>query len=208
MTPNELLNLRHPLILASASPRRKSLMEHVGYVFTVVAPSVDESAVPTSLPPAQYVEELALIKARDRAGTLQHSAYVIGSDTTVVLNGRVLNKPEGPEEAATMLMALSGQTHHVFTGVAIVYCDGNGKQESRVVHKRTSVAFRVLTPNEIETYVASGSPLDKAGAYGIQDDFGAVFVTHIEGCYYTIVGLPMELLYSTLREFAKEINNA
>lgn len=195
---NDLLHLPVPLVLASQSPRRQSLMRHVGFVFTSVVPSIDEDAVPTSLVPADYVQELAWRKAQRGAELVDGDAIVIGSDTTVVLDGQVLNKPADADDAVSMLRRLSGRTHTVHTGLALV---GRGRGlASRRSSRATNVTFRDLSDEEIHAYVGTGSPLDKAGAYGIQDDFGAVFVSRVEGCYYTIVGLPLELLYTELRE--------
>jgi len=109
-----------------------------------------------------------------------------------------LNKPQTPEEAAAMLQQLSGRTHEVYTGVALVRAP---ELEFSTGVARTEVTFRSLTPEEIAAYVATGSPLDKAGAYGIQDPFGAVFVTGIRGCYYNVVGLPLGLVYQLLQHF-------
>lgn len=196
---NQLLGLHTPLVLASRSPRRQALLTHIGLSFDTVVPDVDEEAVPTDLPHGEYVETLALMKARRGAHMVGKHAIVIGSDTTVVLDGNVLNKPFDADDAVRMLRTLSGRTHTVYTGLALVDAD---TERSMAVHSSTRVTFRDLDDAEIAAYVASGSPLDKAGAYGIQDDFGAVFVRHVEGCYYTIVGLPLELLYTSLREFS------
>lgn len=197
---NDLLHLPVPLVLASQSPRRQALMQHVGFVFSTVVPSIDEDAVPTTLPPHEYVQELAWRKALRGSEMINGDAIVIGSDTTVVLDGEVLNKPADEDDAKRMLRQLSGRTHVVHTGLALV---GSGRGlGQRKASRATRVTFRELSDEEITAYVASGSPLDKAGAYGIQDDFGAVFVSHVEGCYYTIVGLPLELLYTELRILA------
>jgi septum formation protein len=203
---NDLLHLPVPLVLASQSPRRQALMRHVGFQFTSVVPSIDEDAVDTSLPPHDYVRELALRKAVRGCEMIDTDAIVIGSDTTVVLGDEVLNKPSDAPDAAAMLRRLSGETHVVHTGLALV---GKGKGlGTRVASRATRVTFRDLSVDEIAAYVASGSPLDKAGAYGIQDDFGAVFVSNVEGCYYTIVGLPLELLYTELRAMVEESRRA
>lgn len=195
---NDLLSVPVPLVLASQSPRRQALLRHVGFTYTTVIPNIDEDAVSTSLEPAAYVKELALRKAQRGGELVEHDAIIIGSDTTVVLDGEVLNKPTDAEDAVLMLRKLSARTHTVYTGLALV---GTGAGlGTRVSVRSTDVTFRSLSDTEIAAYVASGSPLDKAGAYGIQDDFGAVFVSRVEGCYYTIVGLPLELLYTELRE--------
>lgn len=199
---NTLLQLPCRLVLASQSPRRKALLHHVGFAFDTLVPNVDEDSVPTSMEPPAYVQELALLKARKGADMTQGDAIVIGSDTTVVLNGSVLNKPADPADAVRMLTSLSGRTHTVYTGLALVWKHGD-ITTVRLASRSTQVTFRHLDPDEVEAYVASGSPLDKAGAYGIQDDFGAVFVSRVEGCYYTIVGLPLELLYTELRTLVR-----
>jgi len=203
---NHLLRIPYPLVLASTSPRRSALLAQVGFTFSLVAPDVDETTVSTLLPPDEYVKRLALMKAERGAELFNHDAIVIGSDTTVVLDGEVLNKPIDEADARRMLRTLSGRTHVVHTGIALV-SKAPGVAH-RVASRATSVTFRDLSDEEIHAYVASGSPLDKAGAYGIQDDFGAVFVSHVEGCYYTIVGLPLELLYTMLRSFVLEMKNA
>lgn len=199
---NALLNIPCRLVLASQSPRRNSLMRHVGFTFDTIVPNVDEDSVPTSMQPASYVEHLALLKASAASTACSDDAIVIGSDTTVVLDGVVLNKPVDAEDAFRMLRALSGRTHTVYTGLALVHASS---LRQRISSRSTHVTFRDLGNEEIHAYISSGSPLDKAGAYGIQDDFGAMFVHRVEGCYYTIVGLPLELLYTELRKFIKEI---
>jgi septum formation protein len=202
---NTLLRLPRPLVLASQSPRRQALMRHVGFDFSVVRPDVDEDSVSTALDPADYVQQLATMKARRGAELVEEPSIVIGSDTTVVLDGAVLNKPLHADDAKRMLRSLSGRTHTVHTGLALVdSADGRTVATSRA----TLVTFRDLDDDEIDAYVEGGSPLDKAGAYGIQDDFGAVFVSRVEGCYYTIVGLPLELLYTTLRAFVSREEHA
>ena len=199
---NSLLGLPYPLVLASKSPRRRRLLEHIGFEFDIVDPDVDEDSVSTNLDSAKYVETLALMKAKRGLELANGPCITIGSDTTVVLNGEVLNKPVDKDDAIRMLTTLSGQTHSVHTGLALAHSVDQYKTTSR----ETRVTFRDLHPSEIEAYVDGGSPMDKAGAYGIQDDMGAVFVRNVEGCYYTIVGLPLELLYTTLKEFAEEIS--
>lgn len=177
------------------------MLKHIGFDFDTVVPDVDEESVPTDLPPDHYVEHLALMKARKGREMVGHDAIVIGSDTTVVLHGQILNKPDDAEHARSMLRTLSGETHTVHTGLALVH----SADKFRVTSRQTQVTFRDLSEEEIDAYVEGGSPMDKAGGYGIQDDFGAVFVSKVEGCYYTIVGLPLELLYTTLRDFAQDL---
>lgn len=202
---NALLRLPLPLVLASQSPRRQALLRHVGFTFSVVIPDVDEDAVSTLMPPSEYVATLATVKARRGAELALERSIVIGSDTTVVLDGMVLNKPADAADAVRMLGMLSGRTHTVYTGIALVDSQSN---ECSASVRATDVTFRELDAMEIQAYVNTGSPLDKAGAYGIQDDFGAVFVSKVEGCYYTIVGLPLELLYTELRAFVARYDHA
>lgn len=205
MDVNALLNLHVPLVLASGSPRRKQLLEHSGLAFSVVVPTVDEEAVDVTMAPTQYVEELARLKAIAGAELSPSNAIVLGSDTTVVLDGVVMNKPENPAHAERMLSELQNRTHTVYTGIALFQKDS---QKLFTASSATQVTFRELSAAEISAYVATGSPLDKAGAYGIQDDFGAFFVSEIQGCYYTIVGLPLQLLYVSLRKFVAELQGA
>ena len=146
-----------------------------------------------------YVENLAFLKAQDVAMQTAEDCVVIGADTIVVLGSQILNKPAYRQDAVRMLQELSGRTHEVYTALALVR-----GEKSLVRHRSTKVTFRKLDEGEILCYVESGSPMDKAGAYGIQDDYGAVFVERIEGCYYNIVGLPLEMLYSMLKEFSHE----
>lgn len=194
MTQNEIHGIGR-LVLASASPRRQLLLDRVGFTFETVVPNVDEDAVPTSMPPSMYVKELALSKAKAGAERVNGAALVIGCDTTVVVDGRVLNKPRNNSEAIEMLELLSGRTHTVYTGIALVETNA-GREWVQV--STTEVTFRTLHRLEIEMYVASGSPMDKAGAYGIQEDAGALFVERVHGCYYTVVGLPLAMLSSML----------
>ncbi len=197
MKLNELLRLPAPLVLASQSPRRKALLEQIGLSAEVCPAHVDELSLAADREPEHYAAHLALSKAREVAGSLQRDAIVLGADTIVVLDRHILNKPTDADDAFRMLRMLSGRTHTVITAVALV----RGKQEM-VQQRSTSVRFRSLSDEEIRAYIAGGSPMDKAGSYGIQDDYGAVFVEHIEGCYYTIVGLPLELLFEMLKDLS------
>jgi len=175
------------LILASASPRRKELLAHLNVPYTVIPSSVDEPALIAQLgevTPQKLVEELALAKALDIYQS-NKNAVVIGADTVVVLDGKVLGKPADPEDAANMLSLLNGKTHEVFTGIAVVASDG-----TRSDSVRTLVTFRDLSRNEIEHYIATGEPMDKAGSYGIQNREISP-VKSIEGDYYNVVGLPI-----------------
>lgn len=127
---------------------------------------------------------------------------MIAADTIVVLDGKILNKPVDAADAKHMLQTLSGHSHTVYSGVTVLDVPSNRAIEDV---QATKVTFRELNEAEIDAYVATGSPLDKAGAYGIQDDFGAVFVSHIEGCYYNIVGLPLEMLYTNLSRLVSNV---
>ncbi len=198
MQINELLKLELPLVLASQSPRRRHLLEMLGLEFSVNPAHIDENGAAYSIP-EELATSLSLKKARTIAHKLDYSAIVLGSDTIVVLCDNVLNKPENPEHAVEMLKTLSGNTHSVITGISLVEAQ-SGRSISKAEHTR--VTFRELDEDEIRAYVAGGSPMDKAGGYGIQDDFGAVFVNRVEGCYYNIVGLPLQLFYKTLKEFS------
>ncbi|MDB5036277.1 MAG: Septum formation protein Maf [Chlorobi bacterium] len=182
------------VILASSSPRRQQLMRQMGAEFIVIRPDADETTLEGESPEA-LVERLSLEKAL--AITHDRDAGVIlGSDTVVVLDGDILGKPASAEDARRMLRQLSGKTHTVFTGFALVDIASG---VNHMDHERTDVTFRKLEEEEIVRYVATGSPLDKAGAYGIQDDFGAVFIERIVGDYYTVVGLPLTKVYMALR---------
>ncbi len=193
----DLLKLNKKIILASKSPRRKNLLQQIGLQFTVMESDIDEKKHSTAVNPADYAMQLAEKKATDVARKCIEPALVIGADTIVVINGDILNKPEDEKQARNMLARLSGNTHTVYTGVAIIDTESG---RNIVDVKSTKVTFRNLSTDEIDAYIKTGSPLDKAGSYGIQDDFGAVFISHIEGCYYNIVGLPLEMLYSMLKK--------
>jgi len=191
------------IILASGSPRRKTLLQQIDLAFKVQVSSVDES-YDSALSGNEVVQLLAERKARDVAQQ-QQQALVIGADTIVVFDNRILEKPGSPEEARQMLAALSGQTHQVLTGVTL--CKVGNEQnivESRTFVETTDVRFGELRSGDIDRYVASGRPMDKAGSYGIQDDYGAIFVQQIEGDYYNVVGFPLHRFYNEMHRFAPE----
>ncbi len=190
-----------PLILASRSPRRAQLFKQIGLTFTQQESSVEE-ILDASKSPEENVQSLSLLKAIDVAEHFSHG-IVVGSDTIVVVNGKILGKPSSEEEAFTMLRTLSSRTHTVFTGFALV--DVQSKK-NYVDFEKTDVTFRELDAEEIRNYIASGSPMDKAGAYGIQDDYGAVFVEKINGCYYTVVGFPLAKFYIALQKFIMQLS--
>ncbi len=168
----------------------------LGLTFDVRDSGVDEEA---DLPgdPDSHVRVLSQRKAFSVARDVA-DGIIVGADTVVVLDKAILGKPKSPEDAVRMLKALSGRSHIVYTGFTLVDRP-SGKSVTDV--ERTKVTFRTLWDGEIDSYVASGAPMDKAGAYGIQDDFGAVFVASIEGCYYNVVGFPLTRFYLALHQF-------
>ena len=194
----ELLNLNEQFILASQSPRRKKLLTQIGLEFKIIPSDIDEGEHPLHINPPDYAMQLSEMKARDVASKLDYPAIVLGADTIVVIGGEILNKPKNEDDAFNMLRRLSGETHTVFTGVSLVE---SLTMRALTEVKSTEVTFRHLSDEEISAYIGTGSPMDKAGAYGIQDDFGAVFISNISGCYYNIVGLPLEMLYGMIRRF-------
>jgi septum formation protein len=178
-------------VLASQSPRRKELLELAGFEFMVRAVPVEEARREGETP-EEYARRLARDKAEaawagpDGAGPAE---IVLGADTVVVLGDRVLEKPADPEDARAMLHLLSGREHTVITGICLRHAGG-----AIVDHALTSVRFAKMTSAEIDAYVASGEPMDKAGAYAIQG-FASKFVENIDGCYSNVVGLPVSLVY-------------
>jgi septum formation protein len=182
------------LILASSSPRRAEILRNAGFAFDVLAEAVDETPQAHEAP-AALVERLAAEKARAAA---EHAgpAVVIAADTVVVREGRIFGKPDSPADAAAMLRHLSGKTHEVLTGLALLMTSTG---RLRVEHEVTRVTLASLSEAEIADYVVCGQPMGKAGAYAIQGR-GGVFVTRVEGCYFNVVGLPLARLYRMLRE--------
>lgn len=183
------------IILASQSPRRKELLERMGIQdFETISPNVDESAF-HGLPPEELVRRLSAEKAAAVAGKVGEGAIVIAADTVVALEGAVLGKPADELDAFKMLSALSGVRHQVYTGVTV--CRGGEKQTA---HEVTDVTFRELSEREIEDYISTGEPMDKAGAYGIQG-YGALLIQGISGDYYNVMGLPVCRLSGMLSRF-------
>lgn len=182
-----------PLVLASASPRRVALLRQVGVEFVVADPGPDRPW-PGKAEPRNGVRAVALAKANRIAGE-RPTAVVIGADTIVVARGTRMGKPDNPAQAIEMLRRLQGRTHEVWTGVAVVHGD-----ESRTASECTKVQFARMSEADIAAYVATGEPLDKAGAYGIQGR-GSLFVRKIEGDYFNVVGLPLQRLRLILAEF-------
>jgi septum formation protein len=183
------------IILASSSPRRRDLLTQVGYAFSVMHADIDESVLPGELPEA-HTERLAREKARAVAARTG-KGIVVAADTVVVAGDAILGKPVDEKDALRMLSLLSGREHRVVTGLAVMDA-ATGRMEVRT--SVTKVWFRRLSTEEIAAYIAAGEPLDKAGAYGIQER-GALLVERIEGCYYNVVGLPLSLLGEMLETF-------
>lgn len=189
------------IILASASPRRYELLKQIKIPFTVQVSKINENKIKMGKP-QNWVQNLALEKALDVAQSIDEG-LVIGADTVVVKENRVLGKPLTSKEAMSMLNFLSGSTHQVMTGIAIVNAVN---QRIFTDVEITTVKFRNLTEQEIYSYVASGEPMDKAGAYGIQG-LGALLVEGITGCYFNVVGLPLNKLALGLKKFGMEVLN-
>ncbi|HZK19073.1 MAG TPA: Maf family protein [Clostridia bacterium] len=187
------------IVLASSSPRRQELLRKLGLPLRVVTREVDEG-IPEGGDPSGLVRMLALRKARavvlDDLVKSQPSV-IIGADTVVVCDSRILGKPRDEDEACRMLKLLQGRAHEVLTGVAL-HCAPSG--EEIVFHEKTTVRFRAAGRQEIEGYVKTGEPLDKAGAYGIQG-LGSIFIEAIEGCFFNVVGLPISRLVENLKVF-------
>lgn len=191
--------INHPIILASNSPRRRELLRQIGLAFTTDPAYVDERVLPGEQPEA-YAVRVALEKARAVAQR-SRTGIVVAADTIVVLGDAILGKPANAKDAMRMLEMLSGKMHYVITGLVVIDSQ-SGKTLARTAW--TKVWFRKLTPEEIASYVATGEPLDKAGAYGIQEK-GSLLVEKIEGCYFNVVGLPVSLLGKMLQVFGINI---
>lgn len=183
------------IILASQSPRRRQLLEQMGITDFVICPAKGEEDMGAQLPPDRLSEALALAKAREVAAQAGPEDIMIAADTIVTLDHQVLGKPHSREEAVSMLETLSGRHHVVYTGLAVLR---GGETVSD--HEATEVRFRPLSREEIEAYVATGEPMDKAGAYGIQGR-GALLVEGIVGDYFNVMGLPVCKLGQILNRF-------
>ena len=190
--------VNYKIILASNSPRRKELLAGLDVDFEVrVLKGVDES-YPATLPTAEIAEYIALKKAAAYREAMAADELIITADTIVVLNDEVLGKPKDAADACRMLHELSGKTHQVVTGVVLTT---KGQQEHFSVV--SNVTFKELTDDEIDYYVETYKPMDKAGAYGIQEWIGYVGVTRLEGSYFNVMGLPVQRIYEALRRFAR-----
>lgn len=184
------------LILASASPRRRELLEQIGLTFTVIPSSAEE--IITKQVPSEVVEELSRQKASDVAGQVEEG-IVVGSDTVVCQNGQIMGKPSDREDARRMLRQIQGNTHSVFTGVTVLVKEG-GETICHTFSRETKVRVYPMTEQEIEKYLNTKEPMDKAGAYGIQGKFAA-YVESIEGDYNNVVGLPVSALWQVLKNY-------
>ncbi|MCU0331913.1 MAG: Maf family protein [Ignavibacteriaceae bacterium] len=190
-----MIKTRLQIYLASKSPRRRKLLKQLGIKFKSFSVNSTEDFLDGEHPVA-CVKRIAVEKM-DLAKKRVNNSIIITADTIVVLNGKVIGKPSNKNDALKILSLLSGKVHIVYTG----FCVFNQTTNKLLLdYERTEVEFRKLTKDEIADYVDGGSPMDKAGAYGIQDDFGAVFVKRINGCYYNVVGLPLTKLYNALRK--------
>lgn len=188
-----------PIVLASASPRRRELLEQIGVTGLTVFPADADESVFSGLEPERMVVELSRLKAATAAKSFSEDCIVIGSDTAVVLDGQVMGKPRDPDRAREMISALSGRTHRVLTGLCLIR-----GQEERTALGTAEVTFRKLSEREIDGYCRLSEPYDKAGAYGIQG-VAAAFAERINGDYYSIVGLPLCHTARLLSELGAEL---
>ena len=210
--------MKKRIILGSASPRRKELLEQIGIKFEIVVSDAEEHYESTR--PDEIVRELALMKAeqvaeevkrREKEGVGEdyllrsetgearlRNLLILGADTVVVRDGEILGKPSGAEEAFEMLKSLQGRAHQVYTGVAVLDFDGNAERHTVSHAEETKVFVHAMTDEEIRSYIAAGESLDKAGAYGFQGRFAA-YIDRIEGDYYNVVGLPVAYLYHAVK---------
>ena len=190
--------MNRPLLLASSSPRRQYLMREAGFEFTVGKPDVEED-FPDTLPVDQVAKYLATKKAEYFRPRLQNE-IVVTADTVVIINNKILNKPQHRDEAIAMLEELSGKTHRVMTGVCIL-----SKEKEQSFDDTTQVTFVTLSPEEVEFYVDQYKPYDKAGAYGAQDWIGMVAIDKITGSYFNVMGLPIHRVYQHLKNWNKSM---
>ena len=187
------------LVLASKSPRRCELLKNLGVPFEISVSGADESKISKELSPQMYVQELAVLKSTSVAQNFKKGAYTIGADTVVVLNGEIIGKPRDREDAVRILTLLSGREHYVYTGFSVTDCS-DGRTVSG--YEVTEVHFKELTIEEINNYIDTEPPYDKAGAYGIQGKAG-LFVDSIKGDFFNVVGLPLCSLNNLMK---KEFN--
>lgn len=190
-----MLKTKTPIFLASKSPRRYDMMHMLGFNFDIF-PSDVEEIINLNYSPTKNVKQISLDKCLNVVEKIKEG-IVIAADTIVVLDGKIIGKPRSKVNARQILGSLSGRMHLVYTGFTIA-----DKKTNKIItdYSKTKVFFRDLTKSEIHDYVESGSPMDKAGAYGIQDDYGSVFVEKIIGCYYNVLGFPASKIYKAIVE--------
>jgi len=186
-----------PLILASGSPRRKQLLAQIGIEFSVIQSDIDED-FSLSLPPEAFTEHWAREKAKN-VGEKNPDSLIVGADTVVVLNGKILGKPKDETTSFSMLRSLSGKTHEVITGVSFFNME---PQIDLTFNERTFVSFKTLSDSDIHYYIKNYQPSDKAGSYGIQDWF-SVHISKIDGCYFNVMGLPLSSFFAQYRRLSK-----
>jgi len=191
---NDAMTTR-PLILASQSPRRSQLLREAGFEFSVQAFDIDES-FPPEMPPHEVAPWLAQRKARAAAHLIQDREIILAADSTVILDGVIYNKPADYADAFRMIQALSGKQHTVVTGVCLL-----AKEKEKTFAGVTKVWFSELSEVEIDYYIRTWQPFDKAGSYGAQDWIGHCKITRIEGTFQNVMGLPVDLVYAALQEF-------
>lgn len=196
-----IVKLEKPVILASGSPRRKELLTQAGFAFTICPAKGEERTTKTL--PCDIVCELSHQKALEIAQTQKDACYVIGADTIVAFENRILGKPKDPADAVRMVSMLQGNTHQVYTGVTLIEVCEDGTLREKTFYEETNVHVCPMSEDEITAYVATGEPLDKAGAYGIQGAF-SIYVSGIEGDYFNVVGLPVSRLYHEFSTFMKK----
>ena len=188
-----MIKVNLPIYLASKSPRRRKLLKQINLNFKSFTVDMEEK-IKRGEKPSVSVKRLSKEKLEIARHKVKHG-IIITADTIVVLNRKVIGKPKDKKEARRFLKKLSGKVHTVYTGFSIY----NSENKMLLTdYEKTFVEFRELTAKEIDDYIKSGNPMDKAGAYGIQDDFGAIFIKKINGCYYNVVGLPLTKVYQTL----------
>ena len=188
--------MKYQVILASGSPRRKELLELIGVEFKIITSNKEE--VITSTNPEKVVKELSMMKAEDVAAGVAGPAIILGADTVVAHGGRILGKPKDKADAVNMIRSFAGDDHYVYTGVCIIRKEADGSVKKISFAEGTKVTVYPMTEEEIEQYVATNEPMDKAGAYAIQGLF-APYIKGIEGDYYNIVGFPIAGIYQRLK---------
>ena len=183
-------------ILASKSPRRRELLEGIGMKFDIFESSADESSISKDIDPALYVQELAMLKSSSVAAEVKDKSLVIGADTVVGHDGKIIGKPKDFEDAYSMLSSFSGSSHKVYSGISVTDSSTGHTVTDYAV---TEVFFTDISPKEITDYINTYKPFDKAGAYGIQE-YASLFVEKIHGDFFNVVGLPLSKLYALLKK--------